>query len=523
MLKWISNDPALGQIKIMPTLIRLRLMPLDGRVVPTAGYFRVAEYNIASSMSSPASGLNTILQGIGNEHVDGMTQPIDLLALQEVESQATTSQAIVNLMNGLYGVGVYQRGSLDGGTSGSGTQGIVYNHLTLELLSETAVGTVSSSGLARQVLRYKMQPVGYGSSSDFYVYVSHYKANNTTTDEGRRLAEATAIRADADALGQGAQILYVGDFNMYFSAETGYQKLLSAGNGQAVDPINRPGAWHGDASFLSVFTQAPAVNPPNGLTGGGLDDRFDFQLQSGELNDGFGFEYVAGTYHTFGNNGSVGLNGNINASSSTALPDLSNRTTILNLLTTVTDHLPVVADYRVIVPPTVSAVQIGDGTNQRSKVSQIKVVFDQTIHYAGSDAAAYSLQKIVGGNPAGAVSFSILTTTVGTHTEATITFTSDVFDGSIVDGRYRLTVLANQVLVGATAMIADSITNFHRLFGDVNGDAVVNGLDLGFFKNGFGTQLGDAGYLGYLDFDGDGVINGFDFGQFRTRFGTMLP
>jgi hypothetical protein len=86
-----------------------------------------------------------------------------------------------------------------------------------------------------------------------------------------------------------------------------------------------------------------------------------------------------------------------------------------------------------------------------------------------------------------------------------------------------LTVLANQVLVGATAMIADSITNFHRLFGDVNGDAVVNGLDLGFFKNGFGTQLGDAGYLGYLDFDGDGVINGFDFGQFRTRFGTMLP
>ena len=219
------------------------------------------------------------------------------------------------------------------------------------------------------------------------------------------------------------------------SAQTGYQKLLSAGNGQAIDPINRPGAWHGDASFLPVFTQAPAVNPPNGLTGGGLDDRFDFQLQSSELNDGLGFEYVAGTYHTFGNNGSVGLNGNINASSSTALSDLSNRTTILNLLTTVTDHLPVVADYRVIVPPTVSTVQIGDGTSQRSKFSQVKVVFDQVIHYAGSDAAAYSLQKIVDGNPAGAVNFSIVTTTVGMHSEATITFTSDVDNGSIVDGR----------------------------------------------------------------------------------------
>lgn len=189
----------------MPTLVRLRLMPLDDRIVPAGGYFRLAEYNIASSTSSPASGLNTIIQGIGDEHVNGVTQPIDLLALQEVQSQATTSQAVVNLMNGLYGAGIYQHGSLDGGTSGSGTQGIVYNHLTLQLLSETAVGTVSSSGLARQVLRYKMHPVGYGSSGDFYVYVSHYKADNTTTDEGRRLAEATAIRADSDALGQGAK------------------------------------------------------------------------------------------------------------------------------------------------------------------------------------------------------------------------------------------------------------------------------------------------------------------------------
>ena len=62
-----------------------------------------------------------------------------------------------------------------------------------------------------------------------------------------------------------------------------------------------------------------------------------------------------------------------------------------------------------------------------------------------------------------------------------------------------------------------------RMFGDVNGDQTVNGLDFGFFKNAFGTQIGDANYLSYLDINGDGVINGFDFGQFRTRFGTMLP
>jgi hypothetical protein len=61
------------------------------------------------------------------------------------------------------------------------------------------------------------------------------------------------------------------------------------------------------------------------------------------------------------------------------------------------------------------------------------------------------------------------------------------------------------------------------MFGDVNGDQVINGFDLGLFRNTFGTAAGDPNYLSYFDFNGDGVINGFDLGQFRTRFGTMLP
>ena len=64
-----------------------------------------------------------------------------------------------------------------------------------------------------------------------------------------------------------------------------------------------------------------------------------------------GLEYVAGSYHTFGNNGSVAINGNINDPSNTALAGLVNRTTVLNLLTTVTDHLPVVADYFIVAAP----------------------------------------------------------------------------------------------------------------------------------------------------------------------------
>ena len=311
---------------------------------------RIVSYNIASSGGAPRSGLDTILEGIGAETTNGVAEPIDVLALQEVESQATTTQDVVNLLNSFYGPGTYARGSLNGQSSGSGTQGVVYRVATVQLLSETALGTVGGSGSgleARQPIRYQFSVVGAPGADNFYVYDSHYKAGAASDDLAQRADEAQNIRADADALGAGVNIIYVGDYNCQSSGEAFFQTLTAAGNGHAVDPPNQLGNWHNNAAFLSFLTQAPAVNPPGGLTGGGLDDRFDFELATSSLADGAGLDYRAGSYHTFGNNGSVALNGNINDPSSTALPGLANRTTILDLLTTVTDHLPVVMDLSV--------------------------------------------------------------------------------------------------------------------------------------------------------------------------------
>ena len=252
---------------------------------------------------------------------------------------------VANLLNSLYGAAVYAYGTLNGASSGAGTQGVVYNTQTLQLLDEATVGTASLSGAPRQTLRHHFQPIGGGPNTDFYLYNSHWKAADDAEGRNRRWIEAQAIRDDADLLANGTSILYVGDFNLYDSNELAFQEIIGAGNGQAFDPINRLGNWSNQASFVDVFTQAPSNSPPPGLTSGGLDDRFDFQLISGELTDGFGIEYRGGSYHTFGNNGSVSMNGSINDSSNNALPGLSNRLTVLNLLTTVSDHLPVVADY----------------------------------------------------------------------------------------------------------------------------------------------------------------------------------
>jgi endonuclease/exonuclease/phosphatase family metal-dependent hydrolase len=324
-----------------------RIEELERRDLPSGGYLRIATYNIASSTGTPRSGLDTILQAIGNESLNGAMEQLDVLTLEEVQSQATTTQAVTDLLNNLYGAGTYAHGSLDGQNTGTGTQGIVYNTQTIQLLSEAAVGVASTSGQPRQALRYQLHPIGFSSAADFYLYVSHYKASQGTTNESRRLVEADAIRADADALGTGVQIIYSGDFNTYTSTEPGYQELLSAGNEQAIDPLNRPGAWHNNSNFVGIDSQAPAVSPPPPLTGGGITDRFDFELTSAALADGAGLDYVTGTYTAFGNNGSVGLGGNINALNNTALSDLPNQRQVLNLLTTVSDHLPVVADYQV--------------------------------------------------------------------------------------------------------------------------------------------------------------------------------
>jgi hypothetical protein len=168
-------------------------------------------------------------------------------------------------------------------------------------------------------------------------------------------------------------------------------------------------------------------------------------------------------------------------------------------------------------------VIVGDATNQRSHVSQLRVVFDNIVDFAGAPESAFLVEKIMNGVPTGTVGTSVSLSVLNGATVATITFNSDTEDGSLVDGRYRLTVVADQVNLSGVSLASNSVMDFHRLFGDVNGDATVNGFDLGFFKDAFGTQIGDANYLSYFDFDGDGVINGFDFGQFRTRFGTMLP
>jgi uncharacterized protein (TIGR03118 family) len=189
--------------------------------------------------------------------------------------------------------------------------------------------------------------------------------------------------------------------------------------------------------------------------------------------------------------------------------------------------------------PRVSGVGVGDGdgTAQRSMVTQVRVAFDQHVVLPANAADAFRLFRQGDG---AAVTLSAAVDDIGAGTVVTLSFIGGAVDPSflnnpsLADGRYTLTVLSGQVggtngaldgdgngAGGDNLVLAGNPANgLFRLFGDVNGDGSVNGTDFAFFRLVFGSTTFPN--LSPFDFNADGDVNGADFAQFRTRFGGTI-
>jgi nitrous oxidase accessory protein NosD len=182
--------------------------------------------------------------------------------------------------------------------------------------------------------------------------------------------------------------------------------------------------------------------------------------------------------------------------------------------------------------PAVVSVAVNGGAAQRSLVTDVTVRFNAAVKFAGDPADAFRLTRTGPGSLAGDVALAVdLSASTATQTVARLTFSGPLTAfGSLIDGTYTLTVLGSRVSAGGVSLDGDgdglpggdSTTSLFRLYGDVNGDRAVNGLELGAFRAAFGTALGDANYLVFLDVNGDGAINGLDLAQFRSAFGRTI-
>ncbi len=175
--------------------------------------------------------------------------------------------------------------------------------------------------------------------------------------------------------------------------------------------------------------------------------------------------------------------------------------------------------------PSISKVQINDGSAQRSMVTSLQVTFDSKVTFAGSPAAAFSLVNQKTGNPATLSAAIDLTGTV-----VTLTFTGGSVNlgGSLADGRYTLTIVAGQFtgngfdgnndgISGDNYMLLGSPANgIFRFFGDADGDGTVAAGDFIQFR----LALGGPSVI--FDFDNDGAVAASDFIQYKLRFGGSI-
>jgi hypothetical protein len=175
-------------------------------------------------------------------------------------------------------------------------------------------------------------------------------------------------------------------------------------------------------------------------------------------------------------------------------------------------------------PTTVASVVLNDGSAQRSMIDSITVTFSGA---AILDPGAIELRRQDGSLVDARISISL----VDGKTVAVLSFSGPEFiGGSLADGQYTLTVLADRVHDrwgreldgdGDGSAGGNRVDGFFRLFGDSDGDGDVDRLDRDAFRSAFKTNAGDAGYLWYFDFDGDGEVDGQDNGQFNRRFGQI--
>lgn len=162
--------------------------------------------------------------------------------------------------------------------------------------------------------------------------------------------------------------------------------------------------------------------------------------------------------------------------------------------------------------PTIDRIVYANGQKQRSRFIHVQIYFNTLVNISkGAFELFLNNKRFV-------VSSFFITVQDG-HTVATLQFPSKVLPfGSLPEGKYRLVTHTTKIKTQqGQAMLHDQTDTFFRLFGDVNGDGVVNNVDTTVFKSSYGKRAGQAGYLWYLDYDGNGRIGAVDRHAFQAR------
>jgi hypothetical protein len=295
---------------------------------------RIGTYNLADKPANAVDdqNLRQILAAIGSVETFGHAAPLDLLGFQEGPASSGAYSFLESDFEAVFD-GEFDAIISMADPAGDRT-GFVYNVGKLNLLGTQNL----SAGLTHNILRGRFRPVGGSAADEFFVYSIHLKAG--FADAAAREAEAIVLRENADSLPPGANIIYLGDFNIRGSDEGAWMQFTSTGNGQAVDTINSPFGlrfnvrWNDSLAMIPFQTQDAVAD---------MDDRFDIIIFSNSLQNDVDLEYIDGSIRVLGNNGTHALGSSISTGSGAA--------GFIDNLIDFSDHLPVFADFRFQAAP----------------------------------------------------------------------------------------------------------------------------------------------------------------------------
>ena len=278
---------------------------------------RVMSYNILNyNGSARSSYLNAVVNSVDP----------DVIIVQEMLSQTGVDSFLAIVLNNEYATIKFNNGR-------DTDNHIFYKNEKVVFINDEYLST-SLRDIAEYEVRIR------SNDETLFFYSLHLKASQGSDNEQRRLGEVQVLRDHLDWHRPGTNFMVLGDFNIYYSNEPAYQKLIQEdnnANSQSFDPIDTPGSWHSSSNYAAVHTQSPrAVLIGDGGSPGGLDDRFDFILISDPLWDNVNVP----SYTAYGNDGA-----HFNISINDAPTNSAVGQAMADSIFYASDHLPVYCDF----------------------------------------------------------------------------------------------------------------------------------------------------------------------------------
>jgi uncharacterized repeat protein (TIGR03803 family) len=169
--------------------------------------------------------------------------------------------------------------------------------------------------------------------------------------------------------------------------------------------------------------------------------------------------------------------------------------------------------------PALSSFTINGGAAQRSMDTLLTLVFSQPVNL---NNGVTLMERATGGGSPTPITFTPTSSDGG----ITWNFTFPNYEGgSLPNGVYDLALNADEISGGTSnlPMLGGNQTfTFHRLFGDIDGNGIVNNYDYLQFRKAYGQIVGSPNYNAAFDFDSNGIINNADYLQFRMDYGVIL-